>query len=123
MIPLGTEAEIRRLYFAEHWKKGTIVAQLDVHEDVVDRVIGHLGPAPRDRPPPEIVLDHYKSVVDDVLSKYPKLRATRIFDMLSARGYSGRARTLRRYVTAIRPVSTAEVFLRTERLPGAPAQI
>ena len=23
-----TEAEIRRLYFGEHWKKGTIVAQL-----------------------------------------------------------------------------------------------
>ena len=35
-----TEIEIRRLYFAEHWKRGTIVAQLGVHSDVVDRVIG-----------------------------------------------------------------------------------
>jgi hypothetical protein len=35
-----TEAEIRRLFFGEHWKKGTIVAQLGVHDDVVARVLG-----------------------------------------------------------------------------------
>jgi transposase len=123
MINLSTEAQIRRLYFAEHWKKGTIATQLDVHPDVVERVIGHLGPAPRDRPAPESVLDPYKSVVDDVLAKYPKLRSTRIFDMISSRGYSGSLRTLRRYVTATRPAASAEVFLRTERLPGEQAQI
>jgi transposase len=123
MIDQSREAEIRRLFFAEHWTRGTIASQLDVHADVVDRVIGHLGPAPRDRPPPASVLDPYKGVVDDVLSKYPRLRATRIFDMISSRGYSGSLRTLRRYVTATRPVSSAEVFLRTERLPGEQAQI
>src|SRR5436190_2321332 len=123
MINLSTEAEIRRLYFAEHWKKGTIEAQLKVHADVVDRVIGHLGPAPRDRPRPASVLDPYKSVVDNVLSKYPKVVATRIFDMISSRGYTGSLRTLRRYVTETRPASSAEVFLRTERLAGEQAQI
>ena len=34
-----TEAEIRRLFFGEHWKKGTIAAQLGVHDDVVRRVV------------------------------------------------------------------------------------
>jgi hypothetical protein len=36
------EAEIARLYYAEHWKVGTIAAQLHVHEDVVRRVVGRL---------------------------------------------------------------------------------
>jgi hypothetical protein len=44
------EAEIRRLHFAEHWKVGTIAAQLGEHHDVVERVLG-LGkaasPSPR----------------------------------------------------------------------------
>lgn len=44
------EAEIRRLYFAEHWCRGTIVAQLHVHPDAVERVLGRPGPKPsRDR--------------------------------------------------------------------------
>ena len=38
-IDLAKEAEIRRLYDAEHWKRGTIAAQLGVHADVVDRVL------------------------------------------------------------------------------------
>ncbi|MEY2936165.1 MAG: integrase [Pseudomonadota bacterium] len=31
-----TEAEVRRLFFAEHWKRGTIATQLGVHPDVVE---------------------------------------------------------------------------------------
>ena len=27
-IPIAVAAEIRRLYFAEHWRRGTIAAQL-----------------------------------------------------------------------------------------------
>ncbi len=34
------EAEIIRLYFAEHWRVGTIAAQLGTHPDVVRRVLG-----------------------------------------------------------------------------------
>lgn len=34
------EAEILRLYYAEHWRVGTIAAQLGVHPDVVRRVLG-----------------------------------------------------------------------------------
>jgi DNA-binding transcriptional regulator LsrR (DeoR family) len=39
------EAEIRRLYFAEHWRRGTIATQLGLHDDVVKRVIGPTGRA------------------------------------------------------------------------------
>jgi transposase len=123
MIDRESEREIRRLFFAEHWPRGTIATQLGVHADVVERVIGQLGPAPRDRPPIPSVLDPYKIVVDETLSKYPRLRATRIFDMLVERGYTGSIETLRRYVSETRPVPRGEVFLRTERLPGEQSQV
>jgi len=40
MTTSDTEAEIVRLHFAEHWKVGTIAAQLGVHPDVVRRILG-----------------------------------------------------------------------------------
>ena len=38
-IDIATENEIRRLHDVEKWKKGTIVAELGVHADVVERVL------------------------------------------------------------------------------------
>ena len=39
MITPEQHAEIRRLYFGEHWKVGTIVANLGVHPDTVRAAI------------------------------------------------------------------------------------
>jgi hypothetical protein len=38
-IEFAKENEIRRLHDVEKWKRGTIVAELNVHADVVDRVL------------------------------------------------------------------------------------
>ena len=35
MITPAQHAEIRRLYYAEHWRIGTIAAQLGVHHETV----------------------------------------------------------------------------------------
>jgi hypothetical protein len=48
-IDEAREAEIRRLHFAEHWKVGTIVAQLGEHHETVERVLG-LGKGARSAP-------------------------------------------------------------------------
>lgn len=121
MIDRAREAEIRRLYFAEHWTRGTIADQLSLHPDVVRRVIGHVGA--RGKGSPSSVLEPYKPVIDETLSRYPRLRASRIFDMICERGYDGSLRTVRRYVRQARPVPKGEVFLRLERLPGEQSQI
>jgi transposase len=116
-------ADIRRLYFAEHWKRGTIAAQLGVHFDTVVRVLGSFGPkagAPR---PDARVLDPYMPFIDQTLARHPRLVATRIHDMLVERGYQGSVRTLRRYVATHRPAPRNEVFLRVETLPGEQAQV
>jgi transposase len=116
-------AEIRRLYHAEHWKRGTIAEQLGVHFDAVVRVLGSFGPKAGTPRPDARVLEPYVPFVDETLARYPKLVATRIFDMLRERGYTGSIKTLRRYVRAARPVPKSEVFLRVESLPGEQAQV
>jgi transposase len=116
------EAEVRRLFFAEHWQVGTIACQLDVHHDVVRRVLGLL-------PPPEATearvlrLDPYREFIAVQLKDYPRLRATRLFDMIQPRGYRGSVRTLRRWVARVRPAPPPEVFLRLQPLAGEQAQI
>jgi transposase len=118
------ETEIRRLFFAEHWKVGTIAGQLNVHHDVVRRVLGLL-PArpPSTRGPRPQRLDPYREFIAQQLAQYPRLRSTRLYDMIHERGYAGGVRTLRRLIARIRPVPRAEVFLRLQLLPGEQSQI
>jgi transposase len=122
-VSVETEVEIRRLYFAEHWKRGTIAAQLGVHFDTVARVLGRFGPKPIVASDGAAIVDPYKSFIDETLSRYPRLCATRLMDMLVERGYPGSLRTLRRYVQHARPSPKSEVFLRVETLAGEQSQI
>ena len=122
-IDLATEHEIRRLRHVENWKPGTIVAELGVHSSVVKRVLDPgachgLALAPR----PSLV-DPYEAFIDETLKCHPRLRATRLFDMIRMRGYEGGVAILRRHVAEVRPVPRGEVYLRTERLIGEQAQV
>lgn len=122
-IAAEKEAEIRRFHFAEHWKVGTIVSQTGLHEDVVRRVLGLLSPrrvvpAPRPR-----LCAPFATFIDETLALYPRLRSTRLLDMLKPRGFTGSERTLREYVKTVRPVSKAKAYLRVETLAGEQAQV
>ena len=123
-IDLEKEHEIRRLHDVEKWKRGTIVAELGVHADVVDRVLdrGAERALVVATPKPTLV-EPYEAFIDETLKAHPRLRATRLFDMLRLRGYEGAIRTLRRHVAEVRPVPRGEVYLWAERLIGEQAQI
>lgn len=121
MIPAAQVVEIRRLFFAEHWRVGTIVTQLGVHPDTVRRVLE------TDRfTRPAIVrpslCDPYRAFLQTTLQQYPRLRATRLFEMVKARGYPGSVVQLRRVVRVLRPVPAAEAYLRRTLLPGEEGQ-
>jgi transposase len=122
-IDRQTEAEIRRLFFGEHWKKGTIATQLGVHGDVVARVLGPHGPPPKHGEPRPSVVAPSRDFILETLTRYPTLVATRIYDMIGERGYTGSLRTLRRLVLEHRPARRGEVYLRLETLPGEQSQI
>lgn len=116
------EAEILRLHYAEHWPVGTIATQLAAHPDQVRRVLGlgnrRAASAIRDR-----LVDPYRPFIEDSLTRYPRLRATRLYDMVRERGYAGSVRTLREFVATVRPRPRRAPYLRIETLPGEQAQV
>jgi transposase len=123
-VSSDTEADIARLFHVEHWKVGTIATQLGIHEDVVRRVIaekGHVSTlvAPQFSP----LIAPYQGLIQETLGRYPHLCASRLFDMIVDRGYSGSMRTLRRYVMEVRPKKSREAFLRLNPLVGEQSQI
>lgn len=123
MIDAELFARIRRLFFAEHWKIGTIVAELGVHHETVERAIESDRFVRAQRQFRPSMLDPYKPFVGEVLDKHPKLRSTRLFEMLRARGYPGGYTPVRRYVSGVRPAAKAEAFLKLSTLPGEQAQV
>lgn len=123
MISAEQSAEIRRLFYAEHWKVGTIAEAMGVHRDAVKRVIGAerflTRSAARTRP---TTLDPYLPFVRQTLEQYPKLRATRLHQMLVGRGYQGSVVQLRRAIRPLRPRPAGEAYLELHTLPGEQAQ-
>lgn len=120
MIADETKAHIRHLFHAEHWKIGTIASQLAVHPDAVRRALEterfNRGPALRHR-----LTDPFIEFLRQTLEEYPRLRATRLYQMIQARGYQGSVGQLRRVVAELRP-RRREAFLCLEVFPGEQAQ-
>src|SRR5213594_845461 len=81
-------ATIRRLYFAEHWKIGTIASELSVHRDTV-RAAVETDPLHRPRRLRPSRLDPYLPFLRETLERHPRLRATRLLEMIRQRGYVG----------------------------------
>lgn len=116
MIPPEQRAEIRRLYYAEHWRIGTIATTLSVHHDSVRVAIERfIRPGTQVRPS---TLDPYKPLLLATLEQYPRLRATRLYAMIRERGFAGSAVQVRRWVRTVRPPARTEAYLRLETLPG-----
>lgn len=114
---------IRRLFFAEHWKVGTIAMQLGVHPDAVKAALEtntFVSRGPRRR---SNLLDPYADFIHRTLEQFPRLRSTRLYDMLVERGYEGSRRQLRRYVAQVRPRRRPTAYLRITTLPGEQGQV
>jgi len=123
MISPEIKAEIRRLFFAEHWKIGTIAASLSVHVDAVRNAIEVERFKVRGGKPRTTQLDAYLPMMRETLAQYPKLRATRLFAMLKPRGYVGSEVQVRRAVRLLLPKPKTEAYLRLRVLPGEQAQV
>ncbi len=118
MITPEQHAEIRRLYFGEHWKVGTIVTHLGVHPDTVRAAIALDTRVVRRGACRRSILDPYLPFLRDTLAQYPRLRATRLYEMLRPRGYTGSVNQLRRLVRVLRPQSTVALYRRLVVLAG-----
>src|SRR6266566_3229134 len=123
MITPEQHAEIRRLYYAEHWRVGTLAPPPRVPHHTLRHAIEADRFHPPGGPNRPSALQPFQAFVLATLEQYPRLRATRLYEMLGARGYGGSAVQVQRWVRTVRPAARAEAYLRLETLPGEQGQV
>ena len=117
------EAQVLRYYHAERWRIGTIAAQLGVHHGTVTRVLAQAGLPPIGLPRRACRIDPYLPFIRETLEQFPTLTASRLYGMVTARGYPGRPDHFRHLIALHRPRPKAEAYLRLRTLPGEQAQV
>jgi transposase len=122
-ISKESESEILRLFHVEKWKPGTIARQLQVHHNVVERVLLNNGVAVERMRVRRSMIDPYLPFIRSVLEKYPKLTASRLYAMVKERGYAGGADHFRDMVARHRIRPVCQAYLRLATLPGEQAQV
>jgi transposase len=124
MIDMETRARIRRLFYADHWKVGAIARELSLHPETVSRAVeterfrNNKQPAAA-RPD---VIAPYAAYIREIIAKYPRLCATRVFHMIRDRGYKNSVDPVRRFIATVRP-QKHEAFLRLRTFPGEQGQV
>ena len=122
MISRALETEILRLYHSEHWLIGTIATQLRVHHGTVRRVLAQAGVAGAQTTVRPSIAAPYAAFMIETLTKYPTLRASRLYQMVKERGYPGAPDHFRAIVAQMRPRRASEAYLRLRTLPGQQSQ-
>ena len=116
------QAQILRLHHAEKWRPNTIARELRVHHSVVTRVLRQEGQAKAARTRPS-KLDDFRAFIEESFRRWPKLCASRLYQMCCERGYQGSQSHFRHSVQHLRPKPQAEAYLRLRTLPGEQAQV
>lgn len=118
------ETQILRYYFAEHWRVGTIARQLHVHHSTVERVLSQAGvEREQQRQRRASMLDPFEGLIVETLEQFPTLTASRLYEMVKARGYRGGPDHFRHRLAHYRPRRSHEAYLRLRTLPGEQAQV
>jgi transposase len=97
-----------------HW---IATGQLDRDVDAIDTAVR------RAMPPRPTKLDRYKAIIDERLTTYRELSATRLFEEVRLAGYTGGSTQVREYVARVRPTPTPEPVVRFETPPAHQAQV
>ena len=116
-------AQILLKYKNEHWRIGTIAAQLHVHRDTVRAVIETANVMRPQQSLRASQADPYLPFIRETLAKFPTLTASRLHAMVQGRGYAGGSDYFRRIVARHRPRPAAQAYLRLRTLPGEQAQV
>ena len=122
-VTADESAAILRLHHVEGWPVGTIADQLGRHHDTVERVLANGGLPIAKQVARTRLVDPFVPFIEETLAKYPRLRASRLWAMVVARGYTGSKSGFRAIVSRLRPRRHAEAYLRRAVLPGEEAQV
>jgi transposase len=116
-------AAILRLHHVEGWPIGTIGTELGRHHDTVEGVLAQAGLGVQKVSTRSRLVDPFLPFLKETLEKHPRLRASRLWSMVKARGYTGSKSGFRPIVSRLRPRPCAEAYLRRAVLPGQEAQV
>jgi transposase len=116
-------AKILRYYHVEKWRIGTMSRQLGVHHNVIKRVLAQAGIPKAHFLKRESILNLFLPFIMETLAQYPRLTASRLYEMVCVRGYRGGADHFRHLISLYRPRPCAEAYLRLRTLPGEQAQV
>ena len=84
LIP-DIQAKILRYYHVEKWRIGTIARHLHVHHGAVERMQRQAG-VPRAGTLRRSRIDPYLTLIQETLTKFPTLTASRLYAMVRERG-------------------------------------
>ena len=115
-------AKIMHLFYAQHYTMNAIGDSLGIHHTTVKNVLDLAGKPHIPRAVCETLLSPYRGVIEDLLDKTPRLRSTRIIQILRDRGYTGGITQVRMLVAELRP-KKMRAFLSLNIFPGEQAQV
>jgi transposase len=81
--------QILRLYLADQWRIGTIARQLHLHRDTVRRVLAVSSVLCATATVPPRLIDPFMPFIQETLTKFPTLAASRLYAMVQECGYGG----------------------------------
>lgn len=114
-------ANILRYHHVEKWKVGTISRQLQVHHSTIKRVLSETGVSKCQLLVKDSMIDPFLPFILSTLERFPRLCASRLYDMVKERGYPGGHDHFRHLIACYRPRPAAEAYLRLRTLPGEQA--
>ena len=117
------KANILRYHHVEKWRVGTIARHLNVHHTTVKRVLSETGVSKHNILVQASMIDPYLPFITETLERFPKLTASRLYNMVKERGYPGSRDHFRHLVSFYRPHKSAEAYMRLRTLPGEQAQV
>lgn len=123
MLNAEIQAEIRRMFHVDHMKIYGISKELTISRDAVRRVLNIQRFDPRQALVRRSKLDPYVPLMEEILSKHPRIRSTRLCTLLKERGYPGSVNLVRRALReGLRPKSKRAYQVLTA-FPGEQAQV
>jgi transposase len=135
MTPYSTREELENLVVTrirQGWSSRGLARDLKVSRNTVRAILqkhhehreeGHDLLATKPRAPRPSKLDDHIPRIKELLAKYPKITAQRIFEELTADGYQGGISVLRERVRKLRPKPKREPTVRFETEPGKQGQM
>lgn len=122
MVNKETIMQVRHEFYARHLTMNAIADLLGINHQTVKRILDLCGrPHPR-RILTKTLLQPYQLHIESLLERTPKLRSTRILQILRDKGYKGGLTQLRTFVATIRH-SKKQAFLSLTFFPGEQAQV